>query len=178
MGWCTTVSGDIGDQLVMAFNAIPPNRCVKTNRPTNGSRFTKKFVWYSRAAQFWIAFWVLLCFPVAIIVDHRMRKTAIVEVGISSEILKRRWRNIIVALGMALGSCVFIFLSANPQLVPSSLAPEAVLLLGILLLPASLLWGVIGARIVRVAKIDGNYIWLNGVCEEFLNQFPNWTAGR
>ncbi len=48
--------------------------------------------------------------------------------------------------------------------------------LGLLLLFAALIFGVVAARVTAPTKIDDRFVWLSGVNKEYLDQLPQWPG--
>jgi hypothetical protein len=49
-------------------------------------------------------------------------------------------------------------------------------LIGLLLLLAGIIFGVIAIRVTVPSKIDDKFVWLKGVNADYLNQLPQWPG--
>ena len=52
------------------------------------------------------------------------------------------------------------------------------LLVGIFILLGAIIYGIVRARMVAPQRIDDHYVWLAGVDDNYLEQFPEWLAAR
>src|SRR3989339_341941 len=93
-----------GELLVMHVNAKLPDRCIKTNKPANGSRKTVTLNWHPPALYVLIILNFFIYAIVAIIINKKAR----IEFGVSNEVIKKH--NLIRKIGLAvccLGTVVF-----------------------------------------------------------------------
>jgi len=51
-------------------------------------------------------------------------------------------------------------------------------LVGIFVLLGAIIYGIVRARVVAPQRIDDHYVWLTGVDDNYLEQFPEWRAAR
>lgn len=156
-----------GKFLVMRKDAQLPDRCIKTNRPANGKRFRANLYWHHPAIYLLILFNLLVYAVVALIV----RKNAIVYVGVTEEVLQKRNRAI---LGAWLVGIIGVFLLFAPGFTPSETLSTQLQMLGFILILGGLIWGIVGATIVSATRIDDDYVWIRGVCREYLASLPLW----
>ena len=154
-----------GKLLVMHKNAVLPDRCVKTNKPTSGVRLKRKLYWHHPALYLLVLVNVLLYAIVALCV----RKNAKIEIGVTQEILTQRKKAIFAAWICCLGGiALFIFGVANLD------SHGIFLLFGVILFLAGLIWGAVKTPVVSPARIDTDYVWLKGVNPNYLASFPEW----
>ncbi|MFB2938444.1 hypothetical protein ACE1B6_24620 [Aerosakkonemataceae cyanobacterium BLCC-F154] len=156
-----------GNLLVMRKDAQLPDRCIKTNRPANGKRFRANLYWHHPAVYLLVLINLLVYVVVALIV----RKNAIVYVGVTEEVLQKRNRTI---LGAWIVGIIGVFLLFAPGFTQLETLSNQLQILGFILILGGLFWGIMGANIVSPAKIDDDYIWLRGVCREYLASLPLW----
>ncbi|HEV7475589.1 MAG TPA: hypothetical protein VGN90_16155 [Pyrinomonadaceae bacterium] len=150
--------------LVMSKEAQLPQRCVKCNAVTNG-RMTRKLSWHHPAI-----FAVLLVnLLVYLIVAMIVRKRATVEIGLCDEHRAKRQTYIWITL-------VLVMLGFGGFVVAIMAEDGLPALVGLLLLLASLVFGVFAIRLVSPSKIDERFVWLRGVHSDYLNQFPSWPG--
>ncbi len=102
-----------------------------------------------------------------------LRKTATIRVGLSNEWIARRRMAIIIGWVVVL-SAVSLFVAAVITAVPQLQGLAALLMP--LLIPAGCAIGIEGARIVKVEKFEGDYVWLNGCDAAFLAGLPEWPG--
>ena len=153
--------------LVMHKKAILPDRCVKTNQPTT-RKLKRSLTWHHPA----IFLAILANLLIYLILALALRKTAVIYIGLSEEHYERRKRNIWIAWGLFLLG-VSLFFGAAVSMSPGS---NELLVLGLIFGPIIIviaaLWGIYGCRVVYPKKIDNDYVYLKGVCEDYLAQFP------
>lgn len=150
--------------LVMSKDAQLPLRCIKCNQPTP-LRLKRNFTWHHPAIYILlIAAWLLY-----LIVAMIVRKKATVELGLCQEHLQRRRRNVFIAWALVLlGLLCFVLAIAANDGTPA--------LLGLLLLFAALIFGLVVARIAIPVKIDDRFVWLRGINKEYLDLLPQWPG--
>jgi hypothetical protein len=153
---------------------LPP-KCVKSNQPTE--QFLKRnLTWYPP----WIALTIFLAWPIFLILVLIMQKKATVFIGLTPQWRTRRIKRILIAWGLALAG-VALFIAGislvDPPSAYSTLGGTLLALSPISLL-SGILFGLIGCRLVYPKKIDDRFIWLKGVCPEYLADLPNWPGPR
>lgn len=153
-----------GKTLVMTKDAVLPDRCVKCNAFTQG-RLKRKLSWHHPA--YFIL--LLVAWLIYLIVSMVVRKRATVELGLCDEHRAKRRNYIWVTLLLALGGFAGFFLAiAAEDGTPA--------LIGLLMLITALIFGLIATRVTYPQKIDDRFVWLRGVNDEYLNQFPPWPG--
>lgn len=148
--------------LVMTKEALLPNRCVKCNEPT-GERLKRKLTWHHPAIYLTVLISILVYAVVALV----LRKTATVNVGLCEEHLSTRRRNLAITwvLGLA-GALCFPLAAMLDDATP--------VLIGLLLLLATAIYGIVTLRVVVPTRIDDHFVWLKGVNPIYLQEFPHW----
>jgi hypothetical protein len=108
---------------------------------------------------------VLFYFILALVLS----KTATINVGLCETHSAARKRDIFITLMLVLLSFAsFYFAVASDEM--------RLLFVGLLLLLAAVIYGIVKARVVAPRRIDDHYVWLTGVNTNFLRQFPEWRA--
>jgi hypothetical protein len=155
-----------GNLLVMHKRAPLPARCVKSNMPAE-RRLKRNLYWHHPA----IYLSILISILVYIILALVLRKSATIHIGLSEEWFARRRNAIAISWLLALGSIgAFIAGAATVEQdwgVALIAFSPLVFLIGVL-------YGLIGARMVVAKRISDDYVWLKGVCPEFLSGLPHW----
>ncbi len=160
-----------GKLLVMLKEARLPPRCVKSNQPTN--QFLKRnLTWHPQWVLLLILINILICAIVAMI----MQKKATIYIGLSPEWIARRRTCIMIAWGIA---ALAIVMFVGGIVLAQEYDPAAILIgISPLLLIGAAIYGLVGSRMVAPTKIDDRFVWLKGVCPEFLAKLPEWTGPR
>jgi hypothetical protein len=162
-----------GKFLVMRRGAELPARCIKTNQPVNGSWFKVTFSWHPPG----IYFVLLFNFVIYLIVALSVRKTATVHLGVAEAILQKRNKRILYSWIAALVGLVAFFASlafATNESGMSSFAMGTFLIAILLILGGAIFGSSTASQLVQVNYIGDEYIWLKGVCQEYLAMLPEW----
>ena len=150
--------------LVMTKEALLPNRCVKCNEPTS-ERLQRKLTWHHPVIYLTILVSILVYAIIAMV----LRKKATVFVGLCEEHLAARRRSL--AITWALGIAGFLSLPFGGLLEDAT-----TVIIGLVLLLATAIYGIVTLRIVAPTKIDEHCVWLRGVNSEYLQEFPQWNG--
>ena len=156
-----------GKYLVIHKGAELPDRCVKSNEPTD-QRLRRKLSWHHPAVYVALLANILLYVVLALLI----RKTGDIRIGLAERFIRRRRRNMLIAWMLVLGGIVaFVVGLANaggPQV-------SWLLVFGVVLGPLAVisggLLGLFGCRVVYPKRITDEHIWLGGVCPEFLAEY-------
>lgn len=149
------------NMLVMHKNATLPDRCVKCNRPANGRKLTKKFMWHHPAWFLFIFAGILIYLIVALIV----RKPVTLYLGLCDEHFSKRRTAIWASWGvLALSVGLIIFGAANNL--------PALFLIGILLIFVAAIYGALSANVIAIQKVDDHYVWLKRINKDYLMMLP------
>lgn len=153
-------------QLVVRPETPLPDRCVKCNAPANGSRLRRRLYWHHWGVYFLLLVNLLIYAVVAIIV----RKRANLEIGLCETHRKRRiiivagsWLTALAGIGMM----VYGFSATNAGAFAG---------IGALVFLTALIVGVVAGPQVAAAKIDKEFVWVRGVCREYLAELPEWNG--
>ena len=154
-----------GQLLLLRKGTDLPDRCVKCNAPADGRRLRRAFSWH-HPAYFVLALAGLLIY---VIVAMIVRQSITLQVGVCREHLVRRRWGILIGWCSAMAGLALIVLSWMPE------SPELfqlALCTGLGLLVAGPIYGLWRSQIVWARKIDKEYAWVSGVCNEYLAQLP------
>ena len=153
--------------LIMGRNAALPDRCIKCNAPANGNRLARNLAWHSPFYYALILLNVIIYVIVALFVNIKAR----IEVGLCEKHLRRRKIAIMIGWMMGLGGMAAFFYGLHRESGVLVAAAVLALLFGII-------FGVAMGRVAYARKIDQQYIWLVGVCREYLDTLPEWSDGN
>lgn len=149
------------NMLVMHKQATLPDRCVKCNRPANGRKLTKKFMWH-HPAWYLLIFVAFLIYLIAALI---VRKQVILHLGLCDEHYSKRRTAIWASWGiLALSVAMIIFGAANGF--------PALFLLGILLIFVAAIYGALSANVIAIQKVDDHYVWLKRINKDYLLMLP------
>jgi hypothetical protein len=150
-----------GDALVMAPDARLPDRCVKTDLPAHGRTAELTLLWHEPAV-----YWLLVLNPIVyLVVAGAVGTRVVVTVGITEVALaasRRAWRLTLALLGAGAAAWLGAAVLLEPRLF----------WLGGALMTAGIPVYLLGARFVRVARLDGERVWIRGASPGFLARLP------
>lgn len=148
--------------LVMTKEALLPDRCVKCNAPTT-DRLKRKLSWHHPAIYLTILASILVYFVIALV----LRKSATVNIGLCDDHAKARRQSLTITwiLGI-LGVLCFPVAGVFEDVI--------IMLVGILLLLATAIYGTVTLRVVVPTRIDNQFVWLKGINPNYLQEFPEW----
>jgi hypothetical protein len=152
-------------KMVVSKGALLPARCVKCNAPATGPKIKKKLSWH-HPAIFILLFVALLIY---LIVAMILRKTAVLELGLCEKHRAQRRRNVLITWAL-------ILLGFGGFVMAGMFDDMTFLWLGMLLLFAGIIYGVVTVRIVWPSKIDDQFAWVKGINKDYLNQLPQWPG--
>lgn len=152
-------------KLVMSKDATLPQWCIKCNEPTHGLVLKRKLSWHHPALYLILLVATLIYLIVAMV----MRKRATVEIGLCEKHLAKRRQGLWITY-------ILFFLGVGGFVLAIAAGDVTYLLLGVVLLLASVIFGLVAVRVVVPAKIDDRFVWLKGVNEEYLNRLPQWPG--
>lgn len=148
--------------VVMGVRAVLPDRCVKCNAPSEGTKLKRRLYWHKPA---WYAL-ILVNLLVYALAAMIVRKTATIHVGLCGKHRGRRWLHIGIAWTLIIGAIAAFVVGVNdPQLAWLIGAGVLALLVGII-------WGLVGARTVTALKIDDQWVRFSGAGRNFLERLP------
>ena len=152
--------------LVMAKRAPLPERCVKCNAPTR-YKLKRNLRWHHPALYLVIFAGVLLYFILSLVLS----KSATIHVGLCDTHAATRKKDMLI-------TCLLVLLSFGCFFLAAAAEEMSFVLVGIFVLLGAIIYGIVRARVVAPQKIDDHYVWLAGVDDDYLKQFPEWLAAR
>ena len=157
-----------GNVLITLVNAEMPHRCIKCNEPADEPTKKRKVYWHPGTLYLLLLINALIYAIVALVV----RKKVIVSAGLCGEHKKRRRNALIIGWTGTVVGLVLMFHALGSG--SSGGGIEA--FVGILVVLASIIVGMIFARVVYAKKIDKTYARLKGCGPEFLDSLPQFTG--
>jgi hypothetical protein len=149
--------------LVMAKRAPLPARCVKCNAPAQRT-LKRNLRWHHPALYLSILGSMLVYVILALVLS----KSATIHVGLCDTHFAARKRDIILSWFLVLLSFGVFYLAAVAE-------EMNFLFVGIFVLLGAMIYGVGMTRVVVPKKIDDQYVWLAGIDDDYLKQFPELT---
>jgi len=161
-----------GRLLVMHKTATLPYRCLKTNREAD-LWLRRKLVWHSPWLYLMILFPGLLFYILFALI---LQRKATIQIPLSREASRRRWRGIWTGWALMLGGVVLIILAAISQDGQVRQFPVWFLLGGLLAIAVGAVVAAIASSVVSAKRINKNgFVWVKGVHPDYLAQFPEWV---
>ena len=153
-------------QLVVALDAVLPDRCVKCNCDVGASRFKRVLYWHHPALYLMILFPGLLIYAIVAIA---VRRRAIVLIGLCPEHRSQRTRAILIAWLLAvLGGFGAYYGFMNERMEYAGGGFLAVLI--------GMILGAVRGPVVQAKRIEHGHAYLSGVSRKYLEQLPEWTG--
>ena len=150
-----------GELLVMAPDAVLPDRCVKTDLPANGCTTEVSLLRHEPAV-----YWLLVLSPIVYLVAAQALGTSVVvTIPVRDEPLaaaRRAWRLTLALLAAGIVAWVAAAVLLRVELV----------VLGAALMTLAIPVYLLGARFVRVSRLEGDCVWIAGVSPNFLARLP------
>jgi hypothetical protein len=150
-----------GDLLVLAPDAVLPDRCVKTDLPADGRTVDVALLWHQPAV-----YWLLVLNPIVYLVVARAVGTSVVvTVPVTQTTLgaARRARWLVAAL-LAAGATAWV--------CAALLARAELFWPGVALMALSIPVYLLGARFIRVRRLEDERVWIAGASVNFLARLP------
>jgi hypothetical protein len=158
-----------GNFLVMHKKAQLPNRCVKSNQPTTQG-LQRELSWHPPAIYL-----LLPLLPVYAILMPFVRRSATVRIPLSAGHKFRRMKWMLVSWLIPAVGVSFMWFAGSSGLGSDYDLPVVFLALSPILALIAGVIGIYGCRVVYAAKIEGDFVKIGGVCEQFLEglqEFP------
>ena len=151
--------------VIVPESPLPP-RCIKCNEPADEPTKTRKVYWHSP----WL--YLLLFFNVVIyaVVATVVRKKSLVSPGLCANHKKRRRNVISLAWVGFISGIILIFVGASSE------AGVWGALVGVVLMIASIAFGMIAGRVVIPTRIDHEYVRLKGCGKPYLQSLPEFRG--
>jgi len=164
------VGGDCwrdGKDLVVRPGCTLPGRCIKCNEPADLPMRHARFYWH-HPALYLVVFLGVLLYP---IIALFFRRRTPVTLGLCVRHLRRRRASLGVACAGAVLGAVAIAIGVQRDVMPLWFA-------GIVVMVASLAFGIVGSRLLVVTRIGENYTRFRGAGVEFLETLPAFYRTR
>ena len=158
-----------GTLLIMDKLATLPDRCVKSNVPTE-RRLKRSLSWHHPSIFLAVLAGLLIYVLLALV----LRKTATIWIGLSEEWFARRRRAMIISWMFVLISIAMV--TGGIATIDRSSAFGWLIGGGVVLFLVGAIYGLVAARMVSPTRITDTHIWLKGVCPEFLHSLPEWPG--
>ena len=152
--------------LVMTKQALLPKRCIKCNAPARQT-LKRNLRWHHPTVYIAILGSLLLY----VILSLALSKSATVHVGLCETHLAARKRDIVI-------TCFLVLLSFASFYFAAMTEDLNLFFVGAVIFLGGVIYGVVGTRVVAPRKIDNQYVWLTGINDNYLQEFPQWHATR
>jgi hypothetical protein len=154
-------------KLLVTHSETPfPDRCVKCNRPANGFKLKRVLYWQHPAYYLLLLLNLLVLLIVLLIV----RKKAVFHVGLCPLHRSQRGTAIIIGWVGGLGGI------ATSVIGGFAFNSVWVIVAGIVLFLAALIYALLKVPIISAAKITTESVKIKGVSRDFLADLPEWTG--
>jgi hypothetical protein len=151
-----------GELLVLAPDAVLPDRCVKTDLPADGRTAEVVLLWHEP-----VWYWLLVLNPIIYLMAVRAVGTSVVvtvpvTAGALAAARRARWLvGALLAAGATAWVCAAVFARAE------------LFWLGLLLMTAAIPVYLLGARFIRVRRLEEERVWIAGASVNFLARLPD-----
>lgn len=146
--------------LVMNKRAQLPQRCVKCNAPTQHT-LKRNLRWHHSTLYISILGSLLLYLVLALVLS----KSATIHVGLCETHLAARKRDIIITCFLVLVSFAGFYFAAMTE-------DMNLVFVGAIVFLGGVIYGIVRTKVVAPKKIDEHYVWLTGINDNYLQQFP------
>ncbi len=158
-----------GKLLVMRKTAVLPDRCVKSNVPTD-RKLKRNLTWHHPA----IFLSILISLCVYVILALILSKKATIHIGLADIWFAKRSRAIMIGWGSVLASIAMII--GGIVLIDQNDLFGIMIAAGVLVFLVGAIYGLVAARMVTPTKIDDTFVWLKGVNSDYLDSLPVWPG--
>jgi hypothetical protein len=158
-----------GSLLVMRKDAVLPDRCIKSNVPTD-RKPKRALTWHPT----WVFLTILISLCVYIVIALILSKKATIRIGLSDKWFSKRVRAILIGWGSVLTSIGLVV--GGIAMVDQNGAFGILIIVGIVLFLFGAIYGLMAARMITPTKIDDAYVWIKGANAEYLASFPVWPG--
>jgi len=155
-----------GGALVMHKQAQLPPQCIKCCAPADGPPLKRKLTWHPG----WVYLLILPGLLIYAIVALSIQERATIYVSLCEKHRASRRMHLLIAWGIFIASIACFFVAAN---VGGRDAPVYWVLAGVFGILIALGYSLYNSRVVTPFKIDQQYVYLKGICPQFVNQFPS-----
>jgi hypothetical protein len=158
-----------GDKLVVWRGAVLPPLCVKCGRPSSGAPLRKTFYWHSSGWYLLILVNILVYAIGALIVRNRFD----LALPLCEEHRRRRVAFLWFGGGLVLSVIVLPILGA---MIANDDATGPLIVLGIGLFLAGIIFVAIGSRTLAPTRIDDERAIFKGAGQDYLSQFATLSS--
>ncbi len=169
-----------GKLLVMHRRTELPPVCVKSAQPAEGRRIRKKLFWVHPVT---IVFLIILLSPLicgVVLLFSKGVTREFIEIPLSGEWHRRRRRGLVFLWSGFISAAVVIFVLVAGSELLARLASFYIVLLTILIwIPLTLgciFYGGNASHLLVIKRIKGDYVWLEGACDTYLDLLPSWPV--
>lgn len=148
----------------MSKRALLPKRCVKCNAPAQQT-LKRNLRWHHPAIYISILGSLLLYVVLSLVLS----KSATIHVGLCENHLAARKRDIIITCFLVLVSVASFYFAVVTE-------DMNLFFVGAIVFLGGVIYGIIQTRVVAPQKIDDHHVWLTGINDNYLQQFPHWHA--
>ncbi len=153
-----------GDLLVMAPDAVLPDRCVKTDLPAGGTTVDVSLLWHQPAV-----YWLLVLNPLVYLVVARAVGTrVVVTLPVTRAALRAARRSSLLTAALLAAGMVC-------WLAAALLVRAEFFWLGVAVMALAIPVYLLGARFLRVKRLEGERVWIAGASINFLARLPEWS---
>jgi hypothetical protein len=152
-----------GNLVVAIKDATFPNRCIKCNEMAEPERITRKLSWHNPS----LFFVLYLCGPLIYMIASAITsKKLTVHLPLCTKHKERR-KMLTMVGGVIVGLAI---LATIPAALSGGIEGFG-FAVGLLLVGAIIVG--IGQALVRATKIENDYVWIKGACNDFRHQLPH-----
>jgi hypothetical protein len=150
-----------GDLLVLAPDAVLPDRCVKTDLPADGRTADVALLWHEPG---W--YWLLVLNPIVYLAVARLVGTqVVVTVPVTRAALSAARRARVLTLALLVAGLA-------SWLAAALLVRAELFWLGFAVMACAIPVYLLGARFIRVRRLVGERVWIAGASPNFLARLP------
>jgi hypothetical protein len=155
-----------GDAVVTLHGGMLPARCAKCNGAATGQPIERTFYWHPN----WVLVFLLIPL-IYLIVYLFVLKRARVSVPICEEC--RRQRRVCISV-----SWLLVVAGVGSVIAASAMDSELLGFLALLLWFAAMIVGFSKGVLTSTKKVDAQYVWMRGFCDEYRASLPEFPDLR
>jgi len=155
-----------GKVLILQRDGDLPSRCVKCNDEADAPTKSRTLYWHHPGYYLLLLINVILYVIVALIARKRVK----VSPGLCVAHKQRRARGVMIGWGGLIVGLLALFFSAANDM-------PGLTVVAILALLATVIAGLLMARVVYATRIDKKFVRIKGCGEEFLATLPEYRRG-
>lgn len=155
-----------GSMLVAQSGAVLPPMCVKCGAPMHGEHLSRSYQWHPP----WVFCFLLLGALPYVIFASILRKQGSLRVGLCENHRAMR-RNAMIAWP------ILLILGFVGMIAGAVATTVPVIFLGIASMVASIVWAIVGLRVLTPQKIENDWMWLAGAHPMLIAALPPMQPG-